>query len=254
MINGKKILALIPARKGSKGVPGKNIRLLGENPLISYIIQTAKQSRYIDTLIVSTDDDKAISISSSLGIEVPFKRPEELASDGASLISVVNHANEYYAAKGIKFDAIMSLQPTCPFIEAKTIDSIIELWDKTGAESVTTIAQYQGGHPLIAKRFDEDTNAISDYCMTNKNKRGTRRQDREKAFYMTGGVYLRDKSLLDKCLLGNSQVGSHSLGDNSRAIVLNPFEAVDINEELDFAFAEFLIQKGMINSNENTTL
>ena len=236
----KSVLGVIPARGGSKGVPKKNLRLLADKPLITYAIQSAKESRYIDHLIISTDDEEIVRIAEILEVDVPFRRPANLAADHTPLIAVVLHAYNFFEETSTSYDAVVSIQPTCPFITCETIDRIIELWMRTGCESVVPIAEIKNGHPYIAKRLLQD-NVIENFCMIPEGYIVGSRQQREKAYYLTGGIYLRDGRLLDK-----AEPVSHCLGDDSRAVVVDMFEAVDINSEFDLEFAEFLIHSGYV--------
>ena len=131
MINNNKILAVITARAGSKRLPDKNILDLAGKPLIAWTIEPAKQSKFIDKIIVSTDSIKIKNISEKYGVEVPFIRPKELASDSASSISVLKHAILFYKNK---FDYIVLLQPTSPLRKTLDIDNAIKmLGEKTEA-------------------------------------------------------------------------------------------------------------------------
>ncbi len=235
------ILAVIPARSGSKRILNKNIRKLGNKPLVVYIIESAQKSRFIDKLVLSTDDDEIANIGISLGIEVPFKRPAEFATDNAPLISVIKNAYDYFKDRGFHYDAVISLQPSCPFISPQTIDKVMSLWQHSKCDSVTTVAEIKHGHPYIAKSLEED-NVIRDFCSIPKNAVVAPSQKRRKAYHLTGGIYLRSVKLLE---LDN--ISGHCLGNDARAITLNEVEAVDINTEIDFKFAEFLIASGKID-------
>jgi CMP-N-acetylneuraminic acid synthetase len=234
------VLAVIPAPGGSKGVTKKNMRLLDNKPLIAYSVDYAKQSKNIDHLIISTDDEDIARIGASLGVDIPFQRPAHLGSDNTPLIAVVQHAYNYFKERNIVYDAVLSLQPTCPFLHYGTIDKVIEVWLQTGCESVVTISEIMKGHPYIAKRLHSDS-IIEDFCIIPEGAVMGPRQKREKAYYLTGGIYLRDKRLLDK-----AESKGHCLGSDARAVVVNEIEAVDINNELDLKFAEFLILSGYI--------
>ena len=123
MIGDKSVLALIPARGGSKGVPGKNIRPAGGKPLIAWTIEAAKCSRYIDRLILSTDDPAIVAVAKQFGCDVPFMRPAELATDQADSMVVVRHALQ---AIGERYDYLVLLQPTSPLRIAADIDAAVE--------------------------------------------------------------------------------------------------------------------------------
>mgnify|MGYP001361359468 CR=1 FL=1 len=126
MINGKSVLAIIPAREGSKRIPGKNIKMLGDKPLIAWTIKAAERSEYIDRLIVSTDSNKIAKVAKDWGIEVPFIRPPHLATDEASSEDVILHAIEYLKQnETLEYDYLILLQPTSPFRTNIHIDEAI---------------------------------------------------------------------------------------------------------------------------------
>src|SRR5258705_10156292 len=110
-----KILSIIPARGGSKGVPGKNIKLLNGKPLLAFTSEIALQSKYLTEVIVSTEDEQIVEVAKSLGIKVPFIRPTELAQDNTPTIDVIIHALQWYENQNIFFDAVCLLQATSPF-------------------------------------------------------------------------------------------------------------------------------------------
>lgn len=236
----KRVLAVIPARAGSKSVINKNLRLLGGKPLIGHAIETVKRSLHVDRVVLSTDDVETMRIAKELGAEVPFRRPEDLAADHAPLIAVVLHAYEYFKAEGCQYDAVLSVQPTCPFLHKETIDRVIECWKQADCESVVTVAEIVKGHPYISKRLLSDQR-LQDFCTIPEGAIVGPRQKREKAYYLTGGIYLRDMRLLER-----AEPKGHCLGMDSRGVVVSEIEAVDINSELDLKFAEVLIQSGSV--------
>lgn len=233
----KKILGVVPARGGSKGIPRKNLKLLGGLPLLQHIIRTAEQSKYINRLILSTEDDEIVRVGKEIGIEVPFKRPAELATDNATGISVIKHALQYFDSIGERFDGVISLQATNPLMKAETIDRAIDLWLETGCESVTAVAQLNTGHPYITKRLG-DNGRIENFCEIPDNAKMHCRQARETAYYLTGALYLRRRDLIEA-----ENMDSHYLGADSRAIVVSELESIDINTPFDFELAEFIYNK-----------
>lgn len=149
-----RILAVIPARGGSKGLPGKNIRLLGDKPLIAHTIEAAVTSACVDRIVVSTDDPEIAEISKRFGAEVPFLRPEHLSGDLASAIDVVIHAIEYFSVnEGYVPDGILLLQPTSPLRSATDIRNSVEMFVETGA-SVIGLRKVSE-HPYLMKQVDE---------------------------------------------------------------------------------------------------
>ena len=142
MIKNKKIIAIIPARGGSKGVPRKNIKLLNGKPLISYSIRAALKSKFIDRVIVSTDDKEIAEIAKRYKAEVPYLRPAELAQDTSPTLPVLQHAVKYLEEKeNYKTDLIVLLQPTTPLILASDIDSAIKQLIKTKTNSCVSICE-----------------------------------------------------------------------------------------------------------------
>jgi len=135
----------------------------------------------------------------------------------------------------------MTLQPTCPFLTTASIDKAIRLWAETGCDSVTSIAEVTKGHPHILKTISEDGHIKNLFEIPKGTSTGPR-QIRDKAFYLTGGFYLRDASMFDR-----HEVAGHFLGDDSRAVVVSEIESVDINTPLDFDFASFLLETGRID-------
>jgi len=234
------ILAIIPARSGSKGVKDKNLRPLAGRPLIEYAIRAAKRSASTSRLIVSTDDERIARIADKLRVEVPFIRPKELARDNTSLISVNQHAFYFFKEKGIIYDGVLSLQPTNPFVKTETIEEAINLFVSSKCDSVTTVAEITAGHPYIAKKL-LTANKITNFCPIPPNEPVAPRQKRTKAYYLTGSMYLRKNQILDMADSTN-----HCLGEDARAVVVSELEAVDINNPMDFEFAEYLIQSGYI--------
>lgn len=234
------ILAIIPARSGSKGVKDKNFRPLAGKPLIEYAIRAAQKCADISKLIVSTDDKRIAKIADTLGVDVPFIRPKELVRDNTSLVSVNQHALGFFKEKGIVYDGVLSLQPTNPFVKVETIEKAINLFFLSKCDSVTTVAEITAGHPYIAKKLLTE-NKITNFCEIPPNEPIAPRQKRRKAYYLTGGMYLRTKQILDIV-----EPSNHCLGADARAVVVNEFEAVDINSEIDLEFAEYLIQSGYV--------
>lgn len=236
----KKVLGVIPARGGSKRIPRKNIKELGGRPLIAHVIEAAKKANLIDKLIISTDDDEIVEIGLSLDVQVPFKRPETLASENARLISVIKHAYNFYKEKNITYDAVLSIQPTCPFLKPRIIDQVIQKWIETECDSVSTVTEILHGHPYIAKRVLENNKLEDFFEIPVSVSRDPRK--REKAYYLSGSIYLRSKELLN-----SDDDTPHCLGEDIRGIIVDELTSLDIDVELDFKFAEFLIENVMLN-------
>ncbi len=205
-----KILAIVPARGGSKGIPRKNIKSLAGKPLLAYTLETASQSRLIDTLIVSTEDEEIANVAASLGHPVPFMRSAELAQDFTPSVDVIVDIVNTYKKMDVFYDAVMLLEPTCPFRRVEEINECVEIFKNKGTDSLITVknvpAQFNphwvfedGGDSLLHKAIESDT-VIS------------RRQILPKAYARDGSVYITKADVL---------VNQHSLYGNSIAFRVN---------------------------------
>lgn len=200
-----KILAIIPARGGSKGVILKNIKPLAGKPLINYTIESAQQSQLIDRLILSSEDDNIIEVAKKSGVEIPFKRPEHLAGDNSSSLEVVQHAINFYEKKNLYFDAVLLLQPTTPFREKGFMDKAIKKFLKGNYDalvSVRTVPHQYNPHWVL----EPDKN---DYLKisTGEDKMIKRRQDLPKAFYRDGSIYITKTEIIKKGSLYGKTLG-----------------------------------------------
>lgn len=227
-----KILAVITARGGSKGIPGKNIKLLGGKPLLVYTIEAAKQSRLLTHTILSTDDEKIAAVGREHGIEVPFLRPAELAQDDTLHLPVMRHAAEFMEEKlGDKFTHLVVLQPTSPFRTAADLDGTINLILKTGADSAVSVVEVASDHPLKAKKLAG--NRVLPFFAPEPE--GVRRQDLPKAYRRSGAVYVIRRDLI---MEENRFYGDHVVGYE-----VPPERSIDIDDELDWLKAEYLLKK-----------
>lgn len=190
MYKGNKILAIIPARGGSKGIPKKNIVNLAGKPLILYTIESAKKSKYLDKFIVSTDDGEIATVSKKFGAEI-VKRPEELAKDNSPTIGaikqVINHFEE-------KFDIIVLLEPTSPLRKDNDIDNALKVFiDKKDADSLVSLGEIALENPYVAKIIEKDYVAT----LIKTKTKVTQRQQLPKTYFPYGVIYL---SKTDKLL------------------------------------------------------
>lgn len=225
MINGKSVLAVIPARGGSKGLLGKNILPLAGKPLIAWTIESAIESKYIDKCIISTDDQEIADISLKYGGDVPFMRPSELATDKASSIDVIIHTIE---AIEEKYDLIILLQPTSPLRNSFDIDNALELLENKHAGALVSMVEIR--HPVEwTARISGDLHIPELVTTLSKN---TRRQDFEKRYELNGAIYI---SKLDLFIKQNSFISNHTI-----AYIMPPERSIDIDDKLDFDFAEYL--------------
>jgi CMP-N,N'-diacetyllegionaminic acid synthase len=188
MIRGRSVLAVIPARGGSKGLPGKNIREICGKPLIAWSIEKAKKSRYLDMVLVTTDSQEIAAISRKFGAHVPFLRPAELASDKASTYDAIRHTLTFLKDReGKDFDYIVLLEPTSPLREDDDIDRMLEQIVSTENEfdSIISVGEVDE-HPSIVKRLSG--RCLEPFCP--ELAQTTRRQDNEPAYFPYGVAYI----------------------------------------------------------------
>lgn len=189
-----RILGIIPARGGSKGVPGKNIKLLGELPLLAYTAQSALASKYLSKVILSTDCPSIASVAQQYGIEVPFLRPEFLATDTASSIAVVEHAVSYLENQSEFFDAVCLLQPTTPFRPKGFIDVALQKFVKEEADALVSVLPVP--HEFNPHWVFEPNEKGFLQIATGEAKIITRRQDLSLAFFRDGAIYITKTSVI----------------------------------------------------------
>lgn len=205
-----KILGLITARGGSKGIPGKNIKQLGHQPLIAYVINDGKASKNLSRLIVSTDDPEILKVAVDYGADVPFLRPPELALDQTPSIEVVKHALRELESQGEKYDAVCLLQPTSPFKPSGFLDECICKFIRSEADSLISVLEVPHEYnPHWTFEMDSDGHlAIS----TGETKLIPRRQELPKAFHRDGSIYITSTRLIQSqnLLVGGKLVGINS--------------------------------------------
>lgn len=187
MINGKKVLAIIPARGGSKGLPNKNIKELCGKPLIVWTIEKAKLSKYIDELIVSTDSQQIANIARSVRCNIPFLRPQSISDDTTPMYEVVLHSIEYFERTNKTFDIVILLEPTSPLREDDDIDKMLEKLNEFYEifDAIVSVGEVNE-HPSIMKRIFNEK--LYPYC--KELDMALRRQDNEPAYFPYGVAYI----------------------------------------------------------------
>ena len=186
-----KVLGVITARGGSKGIPGKNLKLLAGKPLLAYTIETARRSGALDRVILSTEDEAIAAAGRDLGCDVPFIRPLDLAQDDTPHLPVIQHATRWMQERiNYRPDAVMILQPTSPLRTVDDITAAVELLERTGADSVLSVNEVPvHAHPMRALRLDGAGNAVLFVSGEPVRKRINRRQDLPQAWVMNGAIY-----------------------------------------------------------------
>ena len=221
-----RILALIPARGGSKRCPGKNIRLLGDKPLIVWSIDVAKEISEICDILVSTDDHEIATVSKNAGAFVPWLRPSFLANDNATSVDAALHALDWYENKIRPVDALLLLQPTSPFRTVDTINNGVKIFSSFAACSVVGVSLTHD-HP--SWMFTIENNRLIS-CFDN-NGLAVRSQDLSSVYIVNGSFYLISPDSFRKCKTFFPN-GTIPLVINSRK------EVIDIDDEYDFAVAQ----------------
>ncbi len=221
-----KVLAIITARGGSKRLPQKNIRLLGDAPLISWTIRAAQHSKHIDRLILSTDDPEAIQIAKKEGCDVPFVRPDALSGDHATSYDVVLHALQSLEEK---YDWVVLLQPTSPFRTTEDIDRAIEFALSKNKDSVISVCESEKSHLMLFMR-DEEGRLASPCGISIKDLNHTRSQDMPIPYEINGALYVVKTPwfIKNKCFFD----------DETLTYVMPRERSVNIDTEHDWKIAE----------------
>lgn len=223
------MIAIIPARGGSKGLPGKNIRPLNGKPLIAYAVEAALRSNHVDRVIISTDDEEIARVAVQYGAELPFMRPAELASDTALAVdNYIYTIGKLEQESGSIIDAFVVLQPTSPLRIAEDIDGAVELFEKKNADSV--ISYTQEAHPISWHKYLDEEGRFIDILNANINNR----QDNRVSYYPNGAVYVFRTSMIRE---------RKYYTDSSYAYIMPRIRSVDIDFIEDFEYAEFLLRR-----------
>jgi N-acylneuraminate cytidylyltransferase len=222
-----KILYLIPARGDSKGLPGKNIKILNGKPLINHTIDFVRNFTTDDNICVSTDSDEIINCVEKNNLKVFFKRPSYLASDNSSTIDVVKHALTYFDSKDKLFDALVLLQPTTPFRKKQDLKNMIKLWDDQLDLLVSVKESYESPYFNL---FEENSKG---YLCKSKESIITRRQDSPKVYSMNGSIYIYNIN----------SINLKSIKKIKKYIMQDPIYSIDIDSKFDWEIAKLFSKK-----------
>ncbi|MCF7372065.1 acylneuraminate cytidylyltransferase family protein [Vibrio antiquarius] len=232
MLDDKKVIAVIPARGGSKRLPRKNILPLGGKPLIGWTIEAAQNSAYVDDILISTDDQEIADVARQFGITIPELRPEELSTDTATTQSVLFYTLEKY---GKDADIVVLLQPTSPFRSSDHIDQAIEYLVEKSAFSVVSVTPCE--HPPQWANTLPDNGSMKDFLRFGRGKRS---QDLGEAFRLNGAIYV-----YDICRL--LAIGEMAYREDTYAYKMPNEASIDIDNQIDFDMAEFFLQRYWIS-------
>lgn len=225
-----KVLAIIPARGGSKRLPGKNIKQLGDKPLIAWTIEAAKKSRFINRIVVSTDSNEIAEVSKKYGAEVPFIRPAELASDTASTMDVIFHCIDFLKSKNEVYDFVVLLQPTSPLRNAKDIENAFQL---LSSETKAVVSVCETKHPPFWSNILPNDLSMKDFIRPAvRNKRS---QDFPIYYRLNGALYISDVEYLTN--------NNGFMGESTKAFIMPQNRSVDIDSEIDFELCKILLSK-----------
>ena len=229
-----KTLAIIPARGGSKRVPGKNKRLLQGKPLVTWVIEAALNSKTLDRIVVSSDDDETLDIAGEYEGVLPIRRPAELSDDTALAIDYVRHSLAILEkTEGAVFDAVVILQPSSPLTRTMDIDATVRLLEDSGADSAVSVVKLDHAiHPAKLKEMRGDQ--LISYIEEEKGRM---------AEHELPPLYVRNCSVYATRMgvVGEGKI----IGDDCRGYIMPREFSIDINDETDMLFAEFLLNKMM---------
>ncbi|PUU86168.1 MAG: N-acylneuraminate cytidylyltransferase [Halanaerobium sp.] len=227
-----KILAIIPARSGSKRLKDKNIKNLNGKPMISYTIEAALKSEIFSNVIVSTDSHKYAEIAEKVGVEVPFIRPEKLAADESTTNDVILHAISEMEKRNDGYDYFMLLQPTSPLRTAENIKRSYFLAKEKNANAVVSVCETDH-NPLWSNTLDKSL-SLDNFIDKKKDQR---RQELPTYYRLNGAIYLAKVSYYKK--------NNDFYNDKSYAYIMNKRESIDVDDIIDFKLAEVLMEENI---------
>lgn len=213
---------------------------------MSYAIQTAKSMTAQCKVIVSTDSEEYKEIATKEGAECPFTRPSELADSKTRLHHVLKHALMFFDDEGIKFDAVLSIQATCPLLSSSTLNKMVEKFSDPSCMAVGTISEIRQGHPYLAKILSgENGDVAQDFIELARGVPRYPRQVRPPLYFFNGAAFLRDRKLLD-----DIDEDTNCLGTDPRTVKTDDRESMNIDEEFDFEMIELLLQNDRLKASD----
>ena len=232
VIEDKSVLAVVPARFGSKGLPRKNLMPLAGQPLVAYPVKAALNSKYVDHVFCSTESKEIANLASIAGADITYSRPENLALDQTTSVEVLLDALNYFESVNKTFDFVLMLEPTSPMTDSTDIDLALEaLMSGNGEfENLVSIAETIGGHPQFTFRVTEDGSLQPYDKLDWKFKR---RQELEQLFFQTGSLYISEVSALKR---NKSFISKKTLGFEVPKI-----KSFEIDDLIDFKIVEMLL-------------
>jgi len=228
-----KILAIIPARGGSKGIPKKNIIDVNGKPLIAYTIEPAiqvMQSGLVDKVIVSTDSEEIAAVAKRYGAEVPFLRPQNISGDKAKSVDFMQHALDFYHAAGVNYDAVLLLQPTSPLRDASDMSEAIKLFQKSSNDSLISAYEEEYINDLVIYKLSEDGKTSKP--VSPLHNKGVRRQDHGSLYVRNGCIYISSADLIRNGFV---------IGENPLMYIMDKNRSVNVDTPEDLELLRKLI-------------
>lgn len=233
MINDKKILVIVPARSGSKGLKDKNVLDLHGKPLLGWPINAALKSKYVDEIVLSTDSEEYKRMGLEQGANVPFLRPAEFSGDKVASIDVILHCIECLEGQSKVFDILVLLEPTSPMTEATDIDKALEkLVSSPDSTSIVGVSKAECNHPFFAYKKDEK---LLLRPFMNQTGEAVRRQELDDAFYLDGSLYISSIEALKK--------ERTFYTESTMGFEFPKWKAFEIDDEIDFEIVTILMKK-----------
>lgn len=229
MINGKRVLGLIPARGGSKGIKKKNIIDINGIPLMAYTIMEAKKSCYLDSVVVTTDSKEIGAVAVKYGAEVPFLRPKVFALDVSATLEAVLHAIMMLEKQGFKYDILALLQPTSPLRISDDIDQALRLFEDKGEKGLAAVSEVSDS-PLLMRKLARDGQMV--HLMEHNST--VRRQDMPIIYRINGSIYINLISEVNESL---------SFNDNPIGYVMEKSHSTDVDDYSDLAMVQYYLEK-----------
>ena len=230
----KNILGIIPARAGSQRVPKKNVRFLSGTPLVARAIESALGANTLDRVVVSSDDEEVLSLARGYKDAIVLKRPKELAQSNSPAIDYVKHSLNLVESNVEKVDIVAIIQPSSPFTSPDDIDGTVNLLEQSGADSAVTIVKIDHAiHPKKLKICEEDR--LLPYIEDENGK--MMEHELCDVFVRNGSVYVTHRQVIET---------GDIIGNDCRGYLMPKERSLDVNEEMDFLFAEFLSDKTLV--------
>jgi CMP-N,N'-diacetyllegionaminic acid synthase len=225
-----KVLAVVPARSGSKGLPGKNIKQLIDKPLLAWSIEQGLASKYVDEVVVSTDSQEIADVAVRYGAKVPFLRPAELAKDETSTADVLVHLIKTLEEQGSKYDYLLLLEPTSPLRETKDIDLAFDkLFSNKDASSIVGISAVESQHPMFCVSLTEEG-----FLRSENEFKVLRRQDITPLYFYEGSLYISEIEVYKS--------KKNFYHNNTLGYVVPKWKSYEIDDNVDFLIVETILK------------